>query len=81
MYVTTPIQNWNQKWWQFYVTLNSTNSETMTGWVKTGSTKYTLNWLAVTWQDMVVIGSGYVALESRVGSYGDYWYDDFEIFW
>ncbi|MFX0208251.1 MAG: hypothetical protein ACFFDT_19860 [Candidatus Hodarchaeota archaeon] len=77
-YTQTSTQNWNNKWWQFEVTVH-TSTKQVTGWVKTGTTKYTLN--THIWTTSSPLKAGYVAIKSRIGSYGDYWYDDFEIWW
>ncbi|MFX1516925.1 MAG: LamG domain-containing protein, partial [Promethearchaeota archaeon] len=68
----TTIVNWNDKWWQFEITVNTNQ---VTGWVKTGTTQYTLN--THTW--IGTLQSGTVALNSRIGDMGGYWYDDLEL--
>ncbi|MFX0170799.1 MAG: hypothetical protein ACFE9L_02660 [Candidatus Hodarchaeota archaeon] len=76
----TTTQNWNQKWWQFDLTIDlSDTGNEFDGWVKTGASNYSLTGLSVSSSELSTIGNGYVALESRVGAYGDYWYDDLSL--
>jgi len=68
----TPIENWNQKWWEFSITVSGNQAF---GWLKTGGNTYDLN--SHSWSG--AIPNGYIALNSRVGRYDDYWYDDLEL--
>jgi hypothetical protein len=71
---STSIISWNQKWWQFKLTFMDGS---VTGWVKDNSTQtsYPLN----EHQFTGTLPKGSVALESLVGGYGSYWYDDLEL--
>ncbi|MFX0206788.1 MAG: hypothetical protein ACFFDT_12450 [Candidatus Hodarchaeota archaeon] len=73
-------EDWNRKWWQFEVTVDRPDTHSVFGWVrKGGGSKITLNDIPI--YEPPFPYTGYVALESRVGSYGAYWYDDLEVWW
>ncbi len=78
---TSLSENWNQKWWQFEITVDkSKNSDELDGWVKkAGGSQINLVGQDVSDNDFDTLGKGFVALSSRVGLYGDYWYDAISI--
>ncbi len=77
---TSTVAYWNSKWWKFEITVDPSTNQ-VDGWVEywNGSTSptslnthYDLN--SCSWTG--TLQSGKCVLKSRVGSYGDYWYDD-----